>query len=60
MHMKTMYVSSTELENMKRNNLLYESPIRTQSAADRLNEKFDTDEFVVVTAELTNSTIKYK
>lgn len=53
--MKTMYVNSNELENMKRNNLLHESSIQAQFIADRLNERFDTDEFVVVTVEITNT-----
>lgn len=56
--MKTLYVNSAELENMKRNNLLHESPIQTQFVADGLNERFDTDEFVVVTVELTNTDVQ--
>ena len=52
--MKTLYVSSNELENMKRNNLLHESLIHAQTVADGLNERFDTDEFVVVRVEITN------
>ena len=57
--MKTLYVSSTELENMKRNNLLHESSIQAQSIADGLNERFDTDEFVVVTVEITNTAVPH-
>ena len=57
--MKTLYVNSAELENMKRNNLLHESPIQTQSAADRLNEEFDTEEFVVVIVEITNTDVQH-
>ena len=57
--MKTLYVSSSELENMKCNNLLYGSSIQAQSAADRLNEEFDTEEFVVVAVELTNTDVQY-
>ena len=56
--MKTLYVSSTELENMKRNNLLHKSPIQAQSVANGLNERFDTDEFVVVIVELTNTDVQ--
>lgn len=56
--MKTMYVNSNELENMKRNNLLHESSIQAQFIADRLNERFDTDEFVVVTVEITNTDVQ--
>ena len=56
--MKTLYVSSSELENMKRNNLLHESPIHAQFVADGLNERFDTDEFVVVTVEITNTDVQ--
>ena len=55
--MKTLYVNSNELENMKRNNLLHESPIHAQFVADGLNERFDTDEFVVVTVEITNTDV---
>lgn len=57
--MKTLYVSSNELENMKRNNLLYESSIQAQFVADRLNERFDTDEFVIVTVEIANTDVLY-
>ena len=57
--MKTLYVGNTELENMKRNNLLHESLIQAQSVADRLNERFDTDEFVVVTVEITNTDVQH-
>ena len=57
--MKTLYVSNNELENMKHNNLLHESPIRAQSIADKLNERFDTDEFIVVTVELTNTNVQH-
>ncbi len=56
--MKTLYVSSIELENMKRNNLLHESLIQTQFVADGLNERFDTDEFVAVTVEITNTDVQ--
>lgn len=56
--MKTLYVSSNELENMKRNNLLHESLIQAQSVANGLNERFDTDEFVVVTVEITNTDVQ--
>ena len=56
--MKTLYVSNTELENMKRNNLLHESPIHAQFVADGLNERFDTDEFVVVTVEITTTDVQ--
>ena len=56
--MKTLYVSSTELENMKRNNLLHESLIQAQSVANGLNERFDTDEFVVVTVRITNTDVQ--
>lgn len=56
--MKTMYVSSNELENMKRNNLLYASPIHAQFVADGLNKRFDTDEFVVVTVEIANIAVQ--
>ena len=56
--MKTLYVSSAELENMKCNNLLHESPIKAQFVADGLNERFDTDEFVVVTVEITNADVR--
>ena len=52
--MKTLYINNTELENMKHNNLLHESPIQAQTVADGLNDRFDTDEFVVVTVEITN------
>ena len=55
--MKTMYVNSNELENMKHNNLLHESSIQAQFITDRLNERFDTDEFVVVTVEITNTDV---
>ena len=57
--MKTLYVSSTELENMKRNNLLHESLIQAQAVADGLNERFDTDEFVVVTVKITNTAVPH-
>ena len=57
--MKTLYVNSNELENMKRNNLLHESPIHAQFVADGLNERFDTDEFVVVTVEITNTAVQH-
>lgn len=56
--MKTLYVSNNELENMKHNNLLHESVIQAQSAADGLNERFDTDEFVVVTVEIKNTDVQ--
>lgn len=56
--MKILYVSSDELKNMKHNNLLYESSIQAQSVADGLNERFDTDEFVVVTVEITNTDVQ--
>ena len=56
--MRTLYVSSNELENMKHNNLLHNSPIQAQSVANGLNERFDTDEFVVVTVELTNTDVQ--
>ena len=56
--MKTMYVSSNELENMKLNNLLHKSPIHAQFVADGLNKRFDTDEFVVVTVEITNTDVQ--
>lgn len=55
--MKTLYVNSAELENMKRNNLLHESPIKAQFVANGLNERFDTDEFVVVAVEITNTNV---
>lgn len=55
--MRTLYVSSTELENMKHSNLLHESLIQAQSIANGLNERFDTDEFVVVTVEITNTDV---
>ena len=57
--MKTLYVNSNELENMKRNNLLHKSPIHAQFVADGLNERFDTDEFVVVTVEITNTAVQH-
>lgn len=57
--MKTLYVSIDELENMNRNNLLHESLIQAQSIADGLNERFDTDEFVVVTVGLTNTDVQH-
>lgn len=57
--MKTLYVNSNELENMRRNNLLHESPIQAQFVADGLNERFDTDEFVVVTVEITNTDVQH-
>ena len=56
--MKTLYVSNKELENMDHNNLLHESPIHAQSVAEGLNERFDTDEFVVVTVEITNTDVQ--
>lgn len=56
--MKTLYVSSTELANMKHNNLLHDSPIQAQSVANRLNYEFDTDEFVVVRVELINTDVR--
>ena len=56
--MKTLYVSSNELENMKCNNLLHESPIQAQTVANGLNERFDTDEFVVVIVEITNTDVQ--
>ena len=56
--MKTLYVSSNELENMKYNNLLHESLIHAQSVANGLNVRFDTDEFVVVTVEITNTDVQ--
>jgi len=56
--MKTVSVNSNELENMKRNNLLHESSIKAQFVADGLNERFDTDEFVVVTVGITNTDIQ--
>lgn len=56
--MRTLYVSSNELENMEHNNLLHESLIQAQSIANGLNERFDTDEFVVVTVEITNTDVQ--
>ena len=56
--MKTMYVNSNELENMKHNNLLHESSIQAQFIADRLNKRFDTDEFVIVTVEIANTDVQ--
>ena len=56
--MKTLYVNSNVLENMKHNNLLHESPIPAQTVANGLNERFDTDEFVVVTVGITNTDIQ--
>ena len=53
--MKTLFVNSTELENMKHNNLLHESVIQAQFVANGLNERFDTGEFVVVTVGITNT-----
>ena len=57
--MKTLYVNNTEVENMNRNNLLHKSLIQAQSVADGLNGRFDTDEFVVVTVESTNTDVQH-
>lgn len=56
--MKTLYVNNNALENLKHNTLLYATPIQAQLAADRLNERFDTDEFIVVTVEIINTDVQ--